>query len=169
MRFSSFCSLSVVVFNCFAYLHVPFHVRGIAYFTSMQFGKPSFSLIPSKQKITSSMLSGSGTTVSEGSESGGESSETSTYSRPYLLRSAPDAASAVIDYRKGDVEDGVVDSAPNLGQLTNTICSRSSLRPPASCKYVGRSCTPASKSKTVAEEKYDLPVLNAAAGTSPRQ
>ena len=37
------------------------------------------------------------------------------YSKPYVLFSATDAASAAIDFSKGNVEDGVIDSPPGRG------------------------------------------------------
>lgn len=47
---------------------------------------------------------------------------------PYLLRSAADAASAAIDYSKGDIEDGVVDSPPSRGFVETPACSPSPLK-----------------------------------------
>ena len=35
------------------------------------------------------------------------------FSKPYLIYSITDATSAALDYSKGNVEDGVVDSLPN--------------------------------------------------------
>jgi hypothetical protein len=45
-----------------------------------------------------------------------------------MLRSAADAASAAIDYSKGNIEDGVVDSPPSRGPLRTPISSPSPLK-----------------------------------------
>ena len=37
----------------------------------------------------------------------------SEFSKPYLMYSATDVASTALDFSKGNVEDGVVDSPPN--------------------------------------------------------
>ena len=50
------------------------------------------------------------------------------YSKPYLLCSATDAASAVIDFSKGNVEEGIVDSLPSRGALRTPIRSPSPLK-----------------------------------------
>ena len=49
------------------------------------------------------------------------------YSKPYVLFSATDAASAAIDFSKGNVEDGVVNSPPNRGPWRSPVVSTSSL------------------------------------------
>ena len=47
---------------------------------------------------------------------------------PYVMFWASDAASAAIDFSKGDVEDGVVDSHSLNDQKTPTIATLSSTR-----------------------------------------
>ena len=51
-----------------------------------------------RQKLTKSLLSGSEKVLSIKSESGGASYDTAPFSKPYMFRSATDAASAAIDY-----------------------------------------------------------------------
>lgn len=69
-----------------------------------------------------------GQTKSLLSGSEGGSCETTPYSRPYLLRSAADASSTAIDFSKGGVEDGVVDSPPSRGPVRTPACSPSPLK-----------------------------------------
>ena len=51
----------------------------------------------------------------------------SQYSKPYVLFSATDAASAAIDFSKSNVDDGVVDSPPSQGLRRSPIVSPSPL------------------------------------------
>ena len=62
------------------------------------------------------------------------------YSKPYVLFSATDAASAAIDFSKGNVEDGVVDSPPSRGPWRSPVVSASPLQG-SSCAG-GRDCSP---------------------------
>ena len=50
------------------------------------------------------------------------------YSKPYVLFSATDAALAAIDFSKGNVEDGVVDSPPSRGPWRLPVVSASPLQ-----------------------------------------
>ena len=52
----------------------------------------------------------------------------SQYSKPYVLFSATDAASAAIDFSKSNVDDGVVDSPPSRGLRRSLIVSPSPLQ-----------------------------------------
>jgi hypothetical protein len=52
----------------------------------------------------------------------------SQFSKPYLMYSATDAASAALDFSKGNVEDGVVDSPPSHSVEQTPVCSPSPLR-----------------------------------------
>ena len=52
----------------------------------------------------------------------------SQYSKPYVLFSATDAASAAIDFSKSNVDDGVVDSPPSRGLRRSPIVSPSPLQ-----------------------------------------
>jgi hypothetical protein len=52
----------------------------------------------------------------------------SQFSKPYLMYSATDATSATVDFAKGNVEDGVVNSLPNRGTSRSPVCSPSLLR-----------------------------------------
>ena len=52
----------------------------------------------------------------------------SQYSKPYVLFSATDAASAAIDFSMSNVDDGVVDSPPSRELRRSLIVSPSSLR-----------------------------------------
>ena len=51
----------------------------------------------------------------------------SQYSKPYVLFSATDAASAAIDFSKRNVDDGIVDSPPSRGLRRSPIVSPSPL------------------------------------------
>ena len=52
----------------------------------------------------------------------------SQYSKPYVLFSATDVASAAIDFSKSNVDDGIVDSPPSQGLKRSPIVSPSPLR-----------------------------------------
>jgi hypothetical protein len=49
----------------------------------------------------------------------------SLFSKPYLMYSAIDAASAAVDFAKGNVEDGVVNSPPSRDAARLPVCSPS--------------------------------------------
>ena len=51
----------------------------------------------------------------------------SEYSKPYVLFSATDAASATIDFSKKSVDDGVVDSPPSRRAWRSPVLSASPL------------------------------------------
>jgi hypothetical protein len=51
----------------------------------------------------------------------------SQFSKPYLMYSATDAASATVDFIKGNVEDGVVNNPPSRGAGRLPVCSPSPL------------------------------------------
>ena len=51
----------------------------------------------------------------------------SEYSKPYVLFSATDAASAAIDFSRKSVDDGVVDSPPSRGAWKSPVFSASPL------------------------------------------
>lgn len=76
-----------------------------------------------------------------------------------MFRSAIDAASAAIDYSKGDVEDGVVDSPPSRGPGRTPICSPSPLKR-ASSNH-GRSFSPPPRTDAGTSRKLELPVEDA--------
>jgi hypothetical protein len=67
----------------------------------------------------------------------------SQFSKPYLMYSATDAASAALDFSKGNVEDGVVDSPPSRSVDRTPICSQSPLRDCRSTPIRQRSRSPA--------------------------
>ena len=84
--------------------------------------------------MSSSKVEGSGIGESmHGSLLSGRSKSTqprcgaSQFSRPYVLFSATNAASAVINFSKGNVNDGVVDSLPSQGPFRLPMVSASSL------------------------------------------
>jgi hypothetical protein len=52
----------------------------------------------------------------------------SQFSKPYLMYSATDAAFATVDFAKGNVEDGVVNSPSSRGVGRSPVSSPSSLR-----------------------------------------
>jgi hypothetical protein len=64
----------------------------------------------------------------------------SQFSKPYLMYSAIDAASAAVDFAKGNVEDGVVNSPPSRDAARLHVCSPSPLwgygsTPTRQCSY----------------------------------
>jgi hypothetical protein len=64
----------------------------------------------------------------------------SQFSKPYLMYSATDAASAAVDFAKGSLEDGVVNSPPSRDAARLHVCSPSPLRgygstPTRQCSY----------------------------------
>ena len=77
-----------------------------------------------------------------------------------MLRSAADAASAAIDYSKGDVEEGVVDSPPSRGPTRTLICSPSPLKRTLSTR--GGMFSPASRTEGATSRKLDLLVADVA-------
>jgi hypothetical protein len=81
------------------------------------------------------------------------------FSKPYMLRSATDAASAAIDYSKGNVEDGVVDSPPSRIRGRTPICSPSPLKRASSSR--GRSLSPSPRTDAATSRKLDLRVEEA--------
>lgn len=122
----------------------------------LQVGGVPFAEPPKRQRLTRSLLSGSEKSFSSRSESEGGSCDTAPYSKPYLLRSATDAASAAIDYSKGDVEDGVVDSPPSRGPVRTPICSPSPLKRASSSR--GYSLSPNPRTDARSSRKLNLPL-----------
>ena len=70
----------------------------------------------------------------------------SQYSKPYVLFSATDAASAAIDFSKNNVDDGVVDSPPSPGLRRSSIVSPSPLRGSLCRPRSNRSSSPTPRS-----------------------
>jgi hypothetical protein len=66
----------------------------------------------------------------------------SQFSKPYLMYSATDTASAAIDFAKGNVEDGVVNSPPSRDGARLPVCSPSPLRGYGSTPTRQYSCSP---------------------------
>jgi hypothetical protein len=66
----------------------------------------------------------------------------SQFSKPYLMYSATDAASAALDFSKGNMEDGVVDSPPSHSTGRTPVCSPSPLRDCRSTPIRQRSRSP---------------------------
>ena len=64
----------------------------------------------------------------------------SEYSKPYVLFSATDAASAAIDFSRKNVDDGVVDNPPSRGAWRSPILSASPLE--GSHRIEGWHCSP---------------------------
>jgi hypothetical protein len=52
----------------------------------------------------------------------------SQFWKPYLMYSTTDAASTIVDFAKGNVEDGVVNSPSSRGVGRSPVCSPSPLR-----------------------------------------
>jgi hypothetical protein len=66
----------------------------------------------------------------------------SQFSKPYLMYSATDAASVAVDFAKGNVEDGVVNSPPSRDAARLPMCSPSPLRGYGSTPTRQHSCLP---------------------------
>jgi hypothetical protein len=66
----------------------------------------------------------------------------SQFSKPYLMYSATNAASAVIDFAKGNVEDGMVNIPPSRDATRFLVCSPSPLRGYGSTPTRQHSCLP---------------------------
>ena len=81
-----------------------------------------------ERRLTKSLLSGSESLLSKMSESFGGSCVEAPCSKPYVMCSAMDAASAAINFLKGHIEEGVVDSPPTRGVLRTPLCSPSPLK-----------------------------------------
>ena len=76
-----------------------------------------------------------------------------------MLCSVGDAASTTIDYSKGNIEDGVVDSPPSRGPVKTPICSPSPLKR-ASLSW-GRSFSSAHRTEAATSRRLHLPELEA--------
>jgi hypothetical protein len=66
----------------------------------------------------------------------------SQFSKPYLMYSATDAASAAVDFAKDSLEDGVVNSPPSRDAARLPVCSPSPLRGYGSTPTRQRSYSP---------------------------
>ena len=74
-------------------------------------------------KLTRSLQSGSEASLSMGSRNGTTRGSGAEVSAAYMFWSAEDASSAAMDYRKGDVEEGVVNQAGGGGGRKETSYS----------------------------------------------
>ena len=162
MRISIFISVAFSVF-CF--------VTVLGY----QVGNSSERSLPLAQPLTRSLLSGSDALFPVESESGGGSCDPSMYSRPYVLCSATDAASAAIDFSKGSIHDGVVDSPPSRGFVKTSNCSPSPLKHTASTAVRDRSPSPTQRIESTSYRKlyggsgddYVIPCVKGNATSEP--
>ena len=109
-----------------------------------------------RQKLTKSLFFGSEMPLSTNSESGGASCSTVPLSKPYMFRSTTDAASAAIDYSKGNIDEGVVDSPPSRGPERTPLCSPSPLKPVSSSQR--RSLSPTPRTNGAMSCKLQLPL-----------
>ena len=109
-----------------------------------------------RQKLTRSLLSGSEMSLSTNFESRGASCDTVPLSKPYMFRSATDAASAAIDYSKGNIDDGVVDSPPSRGPERTPLYSLSPLKQVSSSHQ--RSLSPTLRTDGATSRKLELPL-----------
>ena len=122
-------------------------------------GDICFNKPPKRQRLTRSLLSGSENSISTKSALEDGSCDTAPLSKPYMLCSAADATSAAIDYSKGNIEDGIVDSPPSRGPVKTPICSPSPLKR-ASLSW-GRSFSSAHRTKATTSHRLHLPELEA--------
>ena len=104
--------------------------------------------------LTRSPLSGSEKSIADRSESEGGSCNTALVLKPYILCSAADAASATIDYLKGNIEDDVVNSPPGRGPQRTPMCSPSPLKRASSGR--GDSFTSIERTDASTSRKLDL-------------
>jgi hypothetical protein len=88
------------------------------------------------------MKASSSLSIPECSASAQESFAPSPYSKPYLMFTATDAASAAIDFAKGNVDDSIIDSPPSRGPVASPILSPSPLNLSQSTPIQSRSCSP---------------------------
>ena len=101
-----------------------------------------------RQKLTRSLLSSSEMSLSTNSESRGASCDTVPLSKPYMFRSATDVVLAAIDYLKGNIDDGVVDSPPSRGPERTPLYSPSPLKQVSSSHWRSLSPTPRTNGAT---------------------
>ena len=120
---------------------------------SLQIGGSFSRLLLQKQPLTRSLLSGSEVSRSRTSHSVEGSCFAISYSKPYVLCSATDAASAAIDFSKGNVKVGVVDSPPSRGVLRTPVCSPSPLKRIASTPSRMRSQSPTQRTEFTPNRK----------------
>ena len=122
-----------------------------------QLGDVCFNKLSKRQRLTKSLLFGSENSISTKSALKGGSCGTAPLSKPYMLCSAADAASAAIDYLKGNIEDRIVDSPPSRGPVKTPICSPSPLKRASlswGCSFLSPHRTEAATSR-----RLDLPEL----------
>ena len=119
-----------------------------------QFGDPSRDFSSSELGKTG------GTEFIHGSLLSGQSKSTwagcgqSQYSKPYVLFSATDAASAAIDFSKSNVDDGVVDSPPNRGLRRSPIVLPSPLQGSLCRPRSDRSSSPTPRSSNTPHRQF---------------
>ena len=87
------------------------------------------------------------------------SCDTAPFSKPYMFRSATDAASTAIDYSKGNIEDRVLDSPPSRGPGRTLICSPSLLKRVSPNR--GQYSSPTLRTDEATSRKLQLPLENA--------
>ena len=91
----------------------------------------------------------------------------SEYSKPYVLFSATDAASAAIDFSRKSMDDGVVDSPPSRGAWRSPVLSASPLE--GSQRIEGRHRSPSPRppsSRTPHRQLYKCVVDNVSVNAS---
>ena len=128
-------------------------MKNVLLLHQVDLGDPSRKAMK-KQPLTRSLLSRSEKPRSSGLDSYGASGWSAPSSTPYLLCSAVDAASVAIDYSKGDVEEGVVNSLPSRGRSKSRTCSPSPLKLTSSTR--GGSLSPTSCAHGGTSRKLEL-------------
>jgi hypothetical protein len=112
----------------------------------LQVGRSVLLSLSSQDVQMSSMKPSTCFSIPECSASGLESFAPSPFSKLYVMFSAIDAASAAIDYSKGNIEDGV-DSPPSRGPVLAPIFSPSPLKQSQSALIHSRSASPGPRTK----------------------
>ena len=96
--------------------HGPFFMHcffGVNFCVIAQFGKHTRDFLACKRGDIGALESGHESLLSGWSKSKDGGFGLSQYSKPYVLFSVIDAASAAIDYSRRNLDDGVVDSPPS--------------------------------------------------------
>lgn len=123
------------------------------------------SLVPSMTDGTCSVRTACDTSVPTLSCSSEGGFSPASYSKPYIMFSAADAASAAIDFCRDGVDDGVVDSPPSRGPGRTPACSPSPLRHVTSTPLRDRSCSPTPKTHGTPHRRlYSCDVVRGALG-----
>jgi hypothetical protein len=127
----------------------------------LQVGRHSLQSLTSQDVHTCFMKATSSFSTCNYSTSVQDSFALSPYSKLYLMFSTTDTASAAIDFRKGNVDNGMVDSPPNQSQVATSIFSPSLLKLSRATPIWSRSCSLGPRTKVTPHRQLykELPCL----------